>query len=94
MHRRPEAERGGAAQTAFVLAEVFDEVGLPPESSPGDRLGPVVGEAIAAHPDVDMCRSPSTPRRKRVSEVASATVKRVALELGGSRPTSFLSGAI
>src|SRR5439155_18665240 len=53
--------------------------------------GPVVGEAMAAHPDVDMISfTGSTRAGKRVSEVASSTVKRVALELGGKSPYVIL----
>ena len=40
---------------AFVLAEIVEEVGLPPGTFnlvPG--YGPVVGEAIASHPGIDM----------------------------------------
>jgi aldehyde dehydrogenase (NAD+) len=56
--------------------------------------GPVVGEAIAAHPDVDMVSfTGSTRAGKRVSEVASQTVKRVALELGGKSPNVILDDA-
>lgn len=77
---------------AFVLAEVIDEAGLPAgvfNLVPG--LGPVVGEAMAAHPDVDMISfTGSTKAGKRVSEVASQSVKRVALELGGKSPYVIL----
>jgi acyl-CoA reductase-like NAD-dependent aldehyde dehydrogenase len=74
---------------AFILAEVIDAADvLPPgvfNLVPG--LGPVVGEAIAAHPGVDMVSfTGSTRAGRRVSEVASQTVKRVALELGGKSP--------
>jgi acyl-CoA reductase-like NAD-dependent aldehyde dehydrogenase len=74
---------------AFILAEVIDTAGVLPAGVfnlvPG--LGPVVGEAIAAHPDVDMVSfTGSTRAGRRVSEVASQTVKRVALELGGKSP--------
>ncbi len=84
-----------APLNAFVLAEVFDEVGLPPGVfNLVTGLGPVVGEAIAAHRDVDMVSfTGSTRAGKRVSEVASATVKRVALELGGKSANVILSGA-
>ena len=84
-----------APLNAFVLAEVFDEVGLPPGVfNLVTGLGPVVGEAIAAHPDVDMVSfTGSTRAGKRVAEVASATVKRVALELGGKSANVILSGA-
>jgi aldehyde dehydrogenase (NAD+) len=80
---------------AFILAEIIDSLGLPPgvfNLVPG--LGPVVGEAIAAHPGVDMVSfTGSTLAGKRVSEVASATVKRVALELGGKSPNVILDDA-
>ena len=57
-------------------------------------LGPVVGEAIAAHPDVDMVSfTGSTRAGKRVAEVASQTVKRVALELGGKSANVILDDA-
>src|SRR3954463_3629280 len=78
---------------AFVLAEIVDSVGLPGgvfNLVPG--LGPVVGEAMAAHPDVDMVSfTGSTRAGKRVSEVASGSVKRVALELGGKSPYVILA---
>jgi len=70
---------------AFVLAEILDAAGLPDGAfNLVTGYGPVVGEAMAAHPDVDMVSfTGSTRAGKRVSEVASQTVKRVALELGG-----------
>jgi aldehyde dehydrogenase (NAD+) len=81
--------------TAFVLAEIFDEVGLPAgvfNLVSGD--GPTVGEAIAAHPEVDMISfTGSTRAGRRVAELASATVKRVALELGGKSPNVLLDDA-
>jgi aldehyde dehydrogenase (NAD+) len=78
---------------AFILAEVIHEAGgLPPgvfNLVPG--FGPVVGEAIAAHPGIDMVSfTGSTRAGKRVSEVAAGTVKRVALELGGKSPYVIL----
>src|SRR4051795_7878684 len=80
---------------AFVLAEIVDSVGLPAgvfNLVPG--LGPVVGEAIAGHPGIDMVSfTGSTRAGKRVGEVASATVKRVALELGGKSPNVILDDA-
>src|SRR5665213_654547 len=84
-----------APLNAFVLAEVFDEVGLPAGVfNLVTGLGPVVGEAIAAHRDVDMVSfTGSTRAGRRVSEVAAATVKRVALDLGGKSANVILSGA-
>ena len=53
--------------------------------------GPAVGEAIAAHPDIDMVSfTGSTRAGKRVAEVASQTLKRVALELGGKSANILL----
>jgi acyl-CoA reductase-like NAD-dependent aldehyde dehydrogenase len=54
----------------------------------------VVGEALAAHPDVDMVSfTGSTRAGKRVAELAAQTVKRVALELGGKSPHVILDDA-
>ena len=56
--------------------------------------GPVVGEAIAGHPGVDMVSfTGSTRAGRRVSELASATVKPVAMELGGKSPNVILDDA-
>jgi aldehyde dehydrogenase (NAD+) len=84
-----------APLNAFILAEVIDEAGLPPGVfNLVTGVGPVVGEAIAAHPDVDMVSfTGSTRAGKRVSELAAKTVKRVALELGGKSPNVILDDA-
>src|SRR3954454_368874 len=80
---------------AFVLAEIVDELGLPPgvfNLVPG--TGATVGEAIAAHPGIDMVSfTGSTRAGRRVSELASSTIKRVALELGGKSANVILPGA-
>jgi aldehyde dehydrogenase (NAD+) len=56
--------------------------------------GRSVGEAIAAHPDVDMVSfTGSTAAGRRIAEVAAGTVKRVALELGGKSPNVILDDA-
>src|SRR3954447_2893330 len=80
---------------AFVLAEVMDEVGVPAGVfNLVTGTGPVVGEAIASHPGVDMVSfTGSTRAGKRVSELASQTVKPVALELGGKSPNVILDDA-
>jgi acyl-CoA reductase-like NAD-dependent aldehyde dehydrogenase len=84
-----------APLNAFVLAEVMDAAGIPAGVfNLVTGVGPVVGEAIAAHRDVDMVSfTGSTRAGKRVSEVASATVKRVALELGGKSANVILDDA-
>ena len=81
--------------TAFALAEILDEIDLPPGVfNLVTGYGPVVGEAIAGHPDIDMVSfTGSTRAGKRVSELASQTVKRVALELGGKSPFIVLDDA-
>jgi acyl-CoA reductase-like NAD-dependent aldehyde dehydrogenase len=80
---------------AFILAEICHAAGLPRGVfNLVTGTGPVVGEAIAAHPDVDMVSfTGSTAAGRRVSEVASETVKRVALELGGKSPNVILEDA-
>ena len=81
--------------TAFVLAEIIDQVGIPAGVfNLVCGTGPVVGEAIAAHSGVDMVSfTGSTAAGRRVSEVASATVKKVALELGGKSANVILDDA-
>ena len=84
-----------APLSAFVLAELLEGAGLPAGVfNLVTGLGPVVGEALAAHPDVDMVSfTGSTAAGRRVSEVASGTVKRVALELGGKSAFVVLDDA-
>ena len=64
-----------APLNAFILAEIIDESACPPAcSTSSPASGPVVGEAIAAHPDVDMISfTGSTRAGKRVSELAAGT---------------------
>ncbi|WP_420452960.1 aldehyde dehydrogenase family protein [Ilumatobacter sp.] len=84
-----------APLNAFILAEIMHEVGLPAGVfNLVTGTGPVVGEALASHPDVDMVSfTGSTRAGKRVAEVASQTVKRVALELGGKSANIVLDDA-
>jgi aldehyde dehydrogenase (NAD+) len=79
---------------AFVLAEVIHDAGVPAGVfNLVSGLGTVVGEAISAHSEIDMVSfTGSTRAGKRVAEVASATVKKVALELGGKGPNIMLEG--
>ncbi|MEV6013125.1 aldehyde dehydrogenase family protein [Streptomyces sp. NPDC051976] len=80
---------------AYALADVFDETGLPPGVlNLVSGYGPVVGEAIAAHRDVDMVSfTGSTRAGKRVAVVAAETVKKVTLELGGKSAAIILEDA-
>jgi aldehyde dehydrogenase (NAD+) len=81
--------------SAFLLADVFEEVGVPAGVlNIVTGYGPVVGEAIAAHPGIDMVSfTGSTRAGKRVSELAAQTVKKVSLELGGKSPYVVLDDA-
>jgi acyl-CoA reductase-like NAD-dependent aldehyde dehydrogenase len=80
---------------AFILAEVIEAVGLPGGVfNLVTGYGPAVGEAMAAHPGIDMISfTGSTHAGRRVGEVASQSVKRVALELGGKSPAIVLDDA-
>jgi aldehyde dehydrogenase (NAD+) len=84
-----------APLSSYILAEIIDAAGLPDGVfNLVQGTGPVVGEAIAAHPDVDMVSfTGSTRAGKRVSELAAITVKRVALELGGKSANIILADA-
>ena len=84
-----------APLSALLLAEIIDSVGFPPGVfNLVTGTGPEVGEALTAHPLVDMVSfTGSTRAGTRVSEVASATVKRVALELGGKSAGIVLDDA-
>ena len=84
-----------APLNAFLLADVIHDVGLPPGVfNLVSGLGPVVGEALASHPDVDMISfTGSTRAGRRVTQLAAETVKRVALELGGKSPNVILEDA-
>ena len=81
-----------APLNAFILAEIIDGIGLPAGVfNLVSGTGPVVGEAISAHPQVDMVSfTGSTNAGKRVAEVGAKTVKRVALELGGKSANILL----
>jgi len=84
-----------APLNAFVLAEIIEEIGLPAGVfNLVSGAGLVVGEAIVSHPDVDMVSfTGSTRAGRRVSELASQTVKKVAVELGGKSPNVILEDA-
>ncbi len=80
---------------AFILADIIHEVGLPKGVfNLVTGVGPVVGEAIVAHPKTDMVSfTGSTRAGKRVMEIAAQMVKRVSLELGGKSANVILEDA-
>ena len=84
-----------APLSAFLLAEAAHEIGLPAGvlnivSGPGR----VVGEAIVAHPDVDMVSfTGSLAAGRRIASVAGDGIKKVCLELGGKSAFVVLDDA-
>ena len=77
---------------AIILAELLEEAGAPRgvfNMVQGE--GPVVGAAIARHPDVDMVSfTGSTHGGIAVAEAAAPTIKRVGQELGGKSANILL----
>lgn len=84
-----------APLNAFLLADIIHHVGLPAGVfNLVSGAGSVVGERLASHEEVDLISfTGSTAAGKRVAELASASVKRVALELGGKSPSIILDDA-
>jgi aldehyde dehydrogenase (NAD+) len=84
-----------APLSAMMFAEIVDAAGVPAgvfNLVNGD--GPTVGEAIAAHPEIDMVSfTGSTTAGVRVAKLAADTVKRVAQELGGKSANIILADA-
>jgi aldehyde dehydrogenase (NAD+) len=80
---------------AYLLFDAVHEAGLPAGVvNLVTGTGPVVGEAIAAHPDVDMVSfTGSTAVGRRISHLAADRIARVALELGGKSANVILADA-
>ncbi|WP_330238179.1 aldehyde dehydrogenase family protein [Streptomyces sp. NBC_00525] len=81
--------------TARLFAEAVDESGLPAGVfNLVTGLGPVAGQALAEHEDVDLVSfTGSTAVGRRIGALAGGAVKRVALELGGKSANVVLPGA-
>jgi betaine-aldehyde dehydrogenase len=81
--------------SCFMFAEIVDRAGAPPGVFNFlTGAGPVVGEALAAHPEVDMVSfTGSTAAGRRVAALAAATVKKISLELGGKSANVILDDA-
>jgi aldehyde dehydrogenase (NAD+) len=84
-----------APLNANLFLEILAEAGVPAGVvNLVHGYGPVVGEAIAAHPGVDMVSfTGSTRAGRRVSVAAAETIKKVALELGGKSANVVLDDA-
>jgi aldehyde dehydrogenase (NAD+) len=84
-----------APLTPFLLAGYTEKAGLPAGVfNIVTGTGPEVGEAIVTHPGVDMVSLTGSVRAgSRVMELASRSIKRVALELGGKSANVILPDA-
>lgn len=90
-----------ATLSIYILAEVIDEARLPPgvfNLVTGE--GAAVGEALAAHPLIDMVSfTGSAAAGRRVAELAARNITKVTLELGGKGasvvlPDGDIEGAV
>lgn len=80
---------------ALLLAEILDAAGTPPGVfNVVVGRGHDVGAALVEHPHVDMVSlTGSTQAGRSVARAAAATLKKVALELGGKGPLVVLDDA-
>lgn len=81
--------------SALLFAQLVHDAGLPPGVfNLVNGSGPEVGEAIAAHADIDMISITGSNRAGAlVAQAAAPTVKRVTQELGGKSPNLLLPDA-
>ena len=84
-----------APLNAFLLADACQSIGLPAGVlNIVTGYGPVVGEAIASHPMVDMVSFTGSVRAgKRVGALAGEGIRKVTLELGGKSAFVVLDDA-
>ncbi|MFI6365159.1 aldehyde dehydrogenase [Nocardia sp. NPDC050630] len=79
---------------AYLMAELLDELGLPPgvvSILPGDRD---TGRHLVAHPGVDKVSfTGSTAAGRQVAETCGSALRRVSLELGGKSAAVVLDDA-
>ena len=81
--------------SAQIFAEILHAAGLlPGVFNLVQGEGPIVGQAIAEHPQIDMVSiTGSTRAGIQVAQAAAKTVKRVHQELGGKSPNIILEDA-
>ncbi len=81
--------------TALLLADWFEEIGLPPGVvNVINGFGETCGAPLVAHPLVDkIAFTGSTEVGKSITRSAADTLKRVTLELGGKSPNIFFADA-
>ena len=82
--------------TALWLAELADQVGIPPGVlNVVTGTGAVAGAALVAHPGVDKISfTGSTATGRQIASVAGGALKRCAVELGGKSPVVILEDAL
>ena len=80
---------------ALIFAEIVDEAGVPAGVfNLVNGMGPEVGEAMSAHPGIDMMSfTGSTRGGVAVAESSAKFVKRISQELGGKSPNIILETA-
>ncbi|GAB2856158.1 aldehyde dehydrogenase family protein [Streptomyces deserti] len=80
---------------AQLFAEAVHEAGVPAGVfNLVTGLGPVAGQALAEHPDVDLVSfTGSTAVGRRIGAIAAGAIKKVALELGGKSANVILPSA-
>ena len=81
-----------APLSSLVIAEILDEAKVPAGVfNLVNGMGPVVGEAMSAHPDIDMMSfTGSTRGGVAVAKASAESVKRVSQELGGKSANIIL----
>jgi len=80
--------------SALLLAEAFEEAGLPPGLLSVLQGGVEVGQALVAHPGVDMVSfTGSTVAGRQIAATCGQQVKHAALELGGKSAAVVLDDA-
>jgi betaine-aldehyde dehydrogenase len=81
--------------TAILLQRILDDAGLP--EGVGNLIlgaGPQTGQPLVDHPDVDLVSfTGGLTTGRRIMASAAATVKRLALELGGKNPNVVFADA-
>jgi aldehyde dehydrogenase (NAD+) len=84
-----------AALVPLFIAELCMEAGVPPGVvNVVTGPGPVVGQALAEHMDVDkITLTGSTETGRRIIEASAGNIKRVSLELGGKSPDIVFADA-
>ncbi len=84
-----------APLNAYALSDACLEIGLPPGVvNIVHGTGPIVGEAMASHPGVDLVSFTGSVRAgKRVACLGAESIKKVTLELGGKSACVILDDA-